>query len=43
MSKINTAENLVAGIKDGATIAISGNGGGFWKLGIRVTLRLYIH
>lgn len=28
MSKINTAENLVAGIKDGATIAISGNGGG---------------
>ncbi|EHR8835571.1 acyl CoA:acetate/3-ketoacid CoA transferase [Shigella flexneri] len=28
MSKINSAETLVAGIKDGATIAISGNGGG---------------
>ncbi|EBS7635418.1 acyl CoA:acetate/3-ketoacid CoA transferase [Salmonella enterica] len=28
MSKINTAESLVASIKDGAVIAISGNGGG---------------
>ncbi|WP_149541984.1 acyl CoA:acetate/3-ketoacid CoA transferase [Escherichia albertii] len=28
MNKINTAESLIAGIEDGATIAISGNGGG---------------